>query len=213
MIQTDSPLATRLRGAEILLNRGDNRELELLHQSILFAAHYDGMLSRLKNRIRPLAQEYGANESQTLAMRLTGESIANLMRNKWDLDSLLPQLQKASHGDPMESSLRSMEHMLRQGTDLQTGLVHFGGRPNAEYYFLTGLFVALRSRGDGRSFNRELLPEALSYQIEGFHPSIAVSMFGAARGRSELFSELFTKDFNPRAYLERAHREAQIDGE
>lgn len=213
MIQTDSPLASRLRGVETFINRGDNRELELLHQSILFAAHYDGILSRFKTRIRPLAQEYGANESQTLVMRLTGESIANLMRNKWDLDSLLPQLQKASNGSPMESSLRSLEQMLVQETDLQTGLVHFGGKPNVESYFLTSLFVALRSRGDGRTFNQDLLPEALSYEREGFHPSIAVSLFGAARGRGELSSELFGRDFNPTAYLERAHREAQIDGE
>ena len=76
------------------------------------------------------------------------------------------------------------------------------GKQAADYWF-TGLHLFLQSQGDPARLNQGLEVGRRS-RLPGFHPSIAVSLFGAAHGRKNLPQRLWSVDLDPEEYLRRA---------
>jgi hypothetical protein len=70
-------------------------------------------------------------------------------------------------------------------------------------YWFTGLQLFLQSQGDPVRLSQGL-EAARQSKIPGFHPSVAVSLFGAAHGRKNLPQRLWGSNLDPEEYLQRA---------
>jgi len=209
LLTSDSPLASRLRQLEVPGVLPQDRQIELLHQGILMASHFEGSPRKLSRSLESLAQEYDASPENSEAMRHLGEGLFEMYHGRQTLDSLYSRLIESSKGGPLVRDIESLRPFL-EGNDVDIGnaLNFLGARPEAKNYFLTGLFLALRSGGGTEPMSR-LMQTATGGQHPGFHPSIAASLFGAEKGSANFPQGWLPREFNADAFLVRAKAEYQ----
>ncbi|MDX1387486.1 MAG: hypothetical protein R3257_07850, partial [bacterium] len=78
----------------------------------------------------------------------------------------------------------------------------------AENYFLSGLYLFLRSGGE-TSRVRQLVEGVSQSRNPGFNPTITASLFGAAEGREALPNQWIAPKLDVQAFLEIAKEQAQ----
>ncbi|HEX5034662.1 MAG TPA: hypothetical protein VFW62_09295, partial [bacterium] len=82
-------------------------------------------------------------------------------------------------------------------------LRQLGVYSDATDFWFTGLQIFLQSKGDAARLTQGL-EAARQSRLPGFHPSVAVSLFGAAHGRKNLPPGLWSQTLDPESYLRRA---------
>jgi len=91
-------------------------------------------------------------------------------------------------------------------------LKFFNGGSRAPEYLASGLWVLAKSQGNNGQL-LDLMNQARSMNVRGFHPTIPASLFGAAHGYNELPKEIFSEKFNPDRFLERTQSEFKPERE
>ncbi|MBZ0252851.1 MAG: hypothetical protein K8I02_05875, partial [Candidatus Methylomirabilis sp.] len=193
----------RLRGLGPESIRHQDIELELLHESILLAARRAWNPHELQESLSRLSEVYRPGEETRAAMQLTGQAV-NLLVQQGPRAPDLVELLKT-----MPDSLAFHDRFLALGAlrdpqgDLRIGLEQLGVQPTAPDYLASGLLLFLRSGGDGARLT-EMLQVAREAGAPGYHPSIAVSLFGAAYGRKAIPEALLPGDGQAETFLIRA---------
>lgn len=199
----DSPVTQRLRGLGPESIRHQDIELELLHESILLAARRAWNPHELQESLARISEVYRPGEETRAAMQLTGQAV-NLLVQQGPRAPDLVELLKT-----MPDSLAFHDRFLALGAlrdpqgDLRIGLEQLGVQPTAPDYLASGLLLFLRSGGDGARLT-EMLQVAREAGAPGYHPSIAVSLFGAAYGRKAIPEALLPGDGQAETFLIRA---------
>ncbi|HKY62503.1 MAG TPA: hypothetical protein VJR29_03710 [bacterium] len=182
---------------------GSKLELDILHQSILAAARRSWEPEVLDAEILVLASRFGASEESAAAMLQAAAATRRLVESgprSTDLLDWLTQRQEAHYFADHFLQLKSSRSMnLEPGRGLQ----QMGVFPDATDYWFTGLQIFLQSKGDGARLTQGL-EVARQSRLPGFHPSVAVSLFGAAHGRKNLPPRLWSENLDPEEYLRRA---------
>lgn len=207
-VKTDSPLAKMLRGDSLSGMDIDNRPLELLHQSILLAAHFEGSPREFKQAMNGLAFDYRVEGSAAEAMGLMGESVFRLVRRRQTRENLLSFLESRSTPSGLEVPLKSLSGYL--GSDLGFDLImeRLASEPTTEQYFLSGLYLFLRA-GPETAKVRQLMEDVGQARLPGFNPTITASLFGAAQGREAFPTQWIAPNLRIKAFLERAKSQSQ----
>jgi hypothetical protein len=148
-------------------------------------------------------------------MVLYGEALSKLHREGATPD-LLGHLRNHPLGQGMSETFRMISALNDPVIRIEDGIASLGHSapygpqieasrgPKAGEYFATGLFLYLRMQENPKEFV-EILRMAHQTKNQGFHPSIAASLFGAANGRSRLPVELLPDPAKIHSFLEKAN--------
>lgn len=181
-----------------------NLALELLHQSMLTAARRRWEPDALDSEILGLASRFGADEEATAAMMLSAAAVQRMVQGGPRNSDLLEFLEKRDESiGHFADRFLQVRAFRAAGVEPGRGLVQLAGRKDAEDYWFSGLQLYLQTQGDPARL-AEGLETARRSRMVGFHPSIAVTLFGAAHGRQNLPPKLWASDFNFEGFLERA---------
>lgn len=207
-MEFDTTLARRLRGEstedgrEIKLDR----ELEVIQQSLLLGAGWQGSPRKMRPHLDRMISDYGVGNHAEVTTRLAAEATYQMVMGKLSKDRLLDFLLSKTSGGPLENAVKGLSTVLKvPGSDVDS-LGFLTREAASENLLLSSLGLLLRSGGETEVFARELRRlEQLGGP--GFHPSLALTFFGAAHGQENLPADFLPKDFDQENYLRRAQEE------
>ncbi len=201
----DSPVAKEMRGQE---DGGKSDELELayLHHVILEFSRANPKAGNFPSTVERLASEYQAGAESSAAMKLLGEALHHLAYRETSPQDLITHLEAHQSAPQLRDFFMMMNALKEADAQVGEGLEQLGFEPNAADYFSTGLYSLLRSNGDPHQVS-DWIQAAQAGNIQGFHPSIALSLYGAAYGRSNLPAELLVEGNLQEAILKRMFSE------
>ncbi len=200
---SESPVTQRLRGASPERILHQDVELELLHEGVLLAAHQAWKPYDLQDSLSRISEVYRAGEETRAAMNLTAQAINLLVQQGPRAPDLIEALKTMPESLAFHDRFLDLAALRDPQGDLRIGLQQLGVQPTAPDYLASGLLLFFRSGGDGARLT-ELLQAARESGAPGYHPSIAVSLFGAAYGRKAIPEALLPGGGQTEAFLIRA---------
>ncbi|MCC6271938.1 MAG: hypothetical protein IT572_00600 [Deltaproteobacteria bacterium] len=199
----ESPVTQRLRGAAPETIRHQDVELELLHESVLLAARHAWKPHELEDSLTQISEVYRAGEETRAAMNLTAQAVNLLVQQGPRAPDLLELLKTMPESLAFHDRFLDLAALRDPQGDLRIGLQQLGVQPTAPDYLASGLLLFFRAGGDGARLT-ELLQAARESGAPGYHPSVAVSLFGAAHGRKAIPEALLPGGGQTEAFLIRA---------
>lgn len=199
----ESPVTQRLRGAAAETIRHQDVELELLHESVLLAARQAWKPHDLQESLSSISEVYRAGEETRAAMHLTAQAVNLLIQQGPRAPDLLELLKTMPESLAFHDRFLDLAALRDPQGDLRIGLQQLGIHPTAPDYLASGLLLFFRAGGDGARL-AELLQAAREAGAPGYHPSVAVSLFGAAYGRKAIPESLLPGGGQAEAFLIRA---------
>lgn len=199
----ESPVTQRLRGAAAETIRHQDVELELLHESVLLAARQAWKPHDLQESLSGISEVYRAGEETRAAMNLTAQAVNLLIQQGPRAPDLLELLKTMPESLAFHDRFLDLAALRDPQGDLRIGLQQLGVQPTAPDYLASGLLLFFRAGGDGARLT-ELLQAAREAGAPGYHPSVAVSLFGAAYGRKAIPESLLPGGGQAEAFLIRA---------
>jgi len=196
----DSSVAREKRGSGSAA--GDDQELESLHRAILGFAASRGKEKVFVQALDKLAQPLRPDPRSAAAIRVFGEALHALVYKNQNPDQLMDLLRQHEAATPLQNTILEVEALHEGESEIGDGLEMIALEPSAVDYLASGLFVLLRSQGDSARF-ASWVDAARALRVPGFHPSIAISLFGAAHGRQKLPTSLLLEPEATQALLER----------
>lgn len=199
----ESPVTQRLRGLAPESIRHQDIELELLHEAVLLGARRNWKPHELQESLGRITEVYRVSEETRAAMVLAGQAVNLLAQQGSRGPDLIELLNTMPESLAFHERFLAIQALRDPQGDLRVGLEQLGVNPAAPDYFSSGLLVMLRSGGDGARLI-ELLHGAREARVPGYHPSIPVSLFGAAYGRKAIPEALLPAGAQTEAFLIRA---------
>jgi hypothetical protein len=198
---TESPHAQELRGEGYGGVNSLELELDLLHYAALNSAKEQVNKGDLAQRLDDLARSFLASPESTSAMYLYSKAIQKLIYHKYSSKELFEYLKTHPRAELLQENFIFLSAM----EDPKFTLSQLGNDSTAANYFLTGLSAFLDANGDSVRLSK-LIQWAGTKDLPGFHPSIALSLFGAAYGREHLPSDLLPSEATLKRFLEMAQK-------
>lgn len=199
----ESPTAQELRGEAGRLGEDLDSELEFLHQTALLTAERKFNPEGLTEAVQALAAQNRVSEKSSAAMILTAEALSHYFHRTTESPEPFVVLNAHPNSGPLQDHFRDLNSLLDDGIPMVDGLSALGQESLASDYLVTGLYVLMRSHGDPANL-REGIRAAQEAQLIGFHPSIPLSLFGAAHGRELLPRDLLPPQTQLDRFLEHA---------
>ncbi|MCE9625636.1 MAG: hypothetical protein K8R69_09340 [Deltaproteobacteria bacterium] len=199
----DSPLTQRLRGGDPVPYVSHDLELELLHESLAYAFAQSRSPEELQAHVQQTAIGYRTGQETQAALLLGAETLSSLIEHGTRGPDLLERLKSRPEAQILQDRFLLMDALSDPQSDPQVGLEQLGYEANAADYFSTGLYLFLRSGGDGSRLV-DLMRTARESRVPGYHPSLAASFFGAAYGRKNLPEVLMPSGAQAEAFILRA---------
>jgi hypothetical protein len=215
-MKIDTTLARRLRGRD----SGEIHEMELdsdleaLQQCLLLGAGWRGSLKLMKKPLDRLIKEYGVWAQSEDAARLAAETTYRLVMGKLKKDDLMDFLGTKTKKGPLESLFLVLKGRVLLDRDMPGSLATFTEEATLTNYFFSSMGLILQSSKSSTRFTEDL-QKMDALPGSGFHPSVALGLYGAIHGQPTLSARFFPRDFDPGPYLNRAqeeHFQAIIEG-
>jgi len=181
----ESPVRHRLLALEATRNLRLDADLELLHESILLAASHPTDPVEMHKSVQKIAENYRVSEETGSAMYLASEAVSFLVRHGAEGPDLMEHLNNQVEALNLHDRLLLVSAMRDPKSDVRMGIEQLGHEALAADYLSSSLLVLIRSEGDPGKLV-QLLQTAQDSGAAGFHPSLAVSLYGAAYGRKGL---------------------------
>jgi hypothetical protein len=207
-MKLDTTLARRLRGEAGIQHREMelDPDLEVLQQSLLLGAGWQGSSRILKRMMDRLVADYGVFSGSEASARLAAETTYQLVLGNISKDGLMHFLQGKTQGGSLEQIFEAFKERMDSAKALPDSILAFTEEPSVENLLFSSLGLVLSSSGEPLRFVQDLqrMEEAAG---PGFHPTVALGLFGALHGQGKLPAPLIPKDFQPEHYLNRAQQE------
>lgn len=189
----DSPVMRERRAETATGERSDEFELELLHRTLLAFGRTKPKTKDFFQTVQKIAVDYNARMDSMAAMLLYGEALQAMAYRNVPTHDLIAHLSQHANAGDLREQLLILESLKDSQGEPGEGLEIIGLDATAADFLASGLLAMVRSEGD---------PEALvnwlragrDQQANGFHPSIALSLYGATHGRSHLPPEALIED-------------------
>lgn len=199
----ESAVSQRLRGLPPESARHHDIELDLLHESVLLAARKSWNPHELQSELSSLGERYHSSEETRAAMIMTAQAVNLLVQQGPRAPDLVELLRTMPESLVFHDRFLAIAALRDPKADLATGIEQLGLHSTAPDYFASGLLIFLHSGGQGPRLT-EALNTARSLRAPGYHPSIPVSLFGAAYGRKAIPEALLPSGADAEAFLIRA---------
>ena len=199
----ESAVSQRLRGLPPESARHHDIELDLLHESILLAARKNWNPHELQTELSSMGERYHSSEETRAAMIMTAQAVNLLVQHGPRIPDLVELLRTMPESLVFHDCFLALEALRDPKADLATGIEQLGLHPTAPDYFASGLLIFLHSGGQASRLT-DALNVGRSLRAPGFHPSISVSLFGAAHGRKAIPETLLPAGADAEAFLIRS---------
>jgi hypothetical protein len=206
----DSALARELRGdwGGAPTWSEDDPDLEFLHRVLAAFSHAKPKEKSFASRVARLAAEHRAGLEASAAMKLYGHALHALAYSGVEAKDLLKHLLKQPPSLELREPLLAVDAVQDIPGNPEELLAIVGSASSAADYLATGLLTLIQSQGNPEILQTWLqAAETSEEKPKGFHPSIPVSLFGAAYGQSALPENILLEAKRREELLERLQKD------